>query len=116
MSLTPRLEGLIEHHHRENLGLSLSSVRNRTAWTHCKTLAAPAGRRAYVKQSGSAAQTFHASPLRIWLALSAVYVIWGSTYLAIRFTVETIPPFLSAAARFIVSGASLYLWRRATGD
>jgi len=69
-----------------------------------------------VKQSGSAAQTFHASPLRIWLALSAVYVIWGSTYLAIRFTVETTPPFLSAAARFIVSGAFLYLWRRATGD
>jgi drug/metabolite transporter (DMT)-like permease len=52
----------------------------------------------------------------IWLALSAVYLIWGSTYLAIRFTVETTPPFLSAAARFIISGAVLYLWRRAAGD
>jgi drug/metabolite transporter (DMT)-like permease len=52
----------------------------------------------------------------IWLALGAVYLIWGSTYLAIRFTVETTPPFLSAAARFIISGAVLYLWRRAAGD
>jgi drug/metabolite transporter (DMT)-like permease len=52
----------------------------------------------------------------IWSALSAVYLIWGSTYLAIRFTVETTPPFLSAAARFIISGAVLYGWRRAAGD
>jgi drug/metabolite transporter (DMT)-like permease len=54
--------------------------------------------------------------LAIWTALGAIYLIWGSTYLAIRFTVETLPPFLSAAARFIISGAFLYCWRRATGD
>lgn len=58
----------------------------------------------------------NASAAVIWLALSAVYLVWGSTYLAIRFTVETAPPFLSAAARFIVSGGFLYLWRRAAGD
>ena len=52
----------------------------------------------------------------IWTALSAVYLIWGSTYLAIRVTVETLPPFLSAAARFMVSGAVLYLCRRLWGD
>jgi drug/metabolite transporter (DMT)-like permease len=52
----------------------------------------------------------------IWTALGAVYLIWGSTYLAIRFTVETTPPFLSAAARFITSGVILYLWRRLAGD
>ena len=52
----------------------------------------------------------------VWSALGAVYLIWGSTYLAIRFTVETTPPFLSAAARFLVSGLFLYLWRRAAGD
>ncbi len=57
-----------------------------------------------------------ATPFGIWTALSAVYLIWGSTYLAIRFTVETAPPFLSAAARFIISGAFLYAWRRAAGD
>jgi drug/metabolite transporter (DMT)-like permease len=54
--------------------------------------------------------------LAIWTALGAVYLIWGSTYLAIRFTVETLPPFISAAARFVISGTFLYCWRRATGD
>jgi drug/metabolite transporter (DMT)-like permease len=56
------------------------------------------------------------SSLAIWAALSAVYLIWGSTYLAIRFTVETLPPFISAAGRFMVSGAFLYCWRRLGGD
>ncbi len=44
----------------------------------------------------------------IALAFAAVYVVWGSTYLAIRFSVETIPPFLMAASRFLVTGAVLY--------
>jgi drug/metabolite transporter (DMT)-like permease len=56
------------------------------------------------------------SSLAIWSALATVYLIWGSTYLAIRFTVETLPPFISAAGRFIVSGAFLYGWRRFAGD
>ena len=53
---------------------------------------------------------------KIWIALLAIYIVWGSTYLAIRFTVETIPPFLSAGIRFFVSGAILMIWRRAAGD
>ena len=53
---------------------------------------------------------------RTWIALLAVYIVWGSTYLAIRFAIETIPPFLSAGIRFLVSGAILYLWRRLSGD
>ena len=64
----------------------------------------------------SASSEYRASPLAIWSALLAVYLIWGSTYLAIRFAVETTPPFLSAAFRFIVSGAFLYTWRRIAGD
>lgn len=48
-------------------------------------------------------------------ALGAVYVIWGSTYLAIRFAVETLPPFLMAGTRFVVAGVILYAWRRAIG-
>ncbi|MDP9131240.1 MAG: EamA family transporter [Candidatus Binatota bacterium] len=64
----------------------------------------------------NAAAQHDPSPVLIWTALSAVYLIWGSTYLAIRFTVETFPPFLSAAARFIISGAVLYLCRRLCGD
>lgn len=48
-------------------------------------------------------------------ALGAVYLIWGSTYLAIRFAVETLPPFLMAGTRFVVAGLILYGWRRAAG-
>lgn len=69
-----------------------------------------------MSRSAFASSKSSASASVIWLALGAVYLIWGSTYLAIRFTVETTPPFLSAAARFIISGAFLYLWRRAAGD
>jgi drug/metabolite transporter (DMT)-like permease len=53
---------------------------------------------------------------KIWIALLALYIVWGSTYLAIRFAVETIPPFMSAGMRFLVSGAILLIWRRAAGD
>ncbi|MER5641764.1 EamA family transporter [Kitasatospora sp. NPDC002227] len=42
-----------------------------------------------------------------WAALGIVYVVWGSTYLAIRVTVETVPPMLSAAARFLCAGLLL---------
>jgi drug/metabolite transporter (DMT)-like permease len=54
--------------------------------------------------------------LRIWAALIAVYICWGSTYLAIRFAVATMPPFLMAATRFLIPGAILLIWRRASGD
>jgi drug/metabolite transporter (DMT)-like permease len=46
----------------------------------------------------------------------AVYIVWGSTYLAIRYAVETIPPFLMAAVRFLIAGCILYIWRRLAGD
>ena len=44
------------------------------------------------------------------LAFAAIYLIWGSTYLAIRVAVETLPPFLLAAARFLLAGGLLYAW------
>lgn len=43
------------------------------------------------------------------LAFAAIYLVWGSTYLAIRFVVESIPPFFAAGTRFLVAGAILYL-------
>lgn len=46
-------------------------------------------------------------------AFAAVYVVWGSTYLAISYAVQTIPPFLMGGTRFLVSGVMLYLWARA---
>jgi drug/metabolite transporter (DMT)-like permease len=54
--------------------------------------------------------------IRIWAALITIYIVWGSTYLAIRFAVETMPPFLMAAARFLVAGVLLYGWRRLQKD
>lgn len=59
--------------------------------------------------------TPRASMLKVAVALAAVYVIWGSTYLAIRFAIETIPPFLMAGARYLAAGAVLYLWARFRG-
>lgn len=46
--------------------------------------------------------------LKLGMAFLAVYFIWGSTYLAIRFVVETIPPFFMAGTRFIIAGLMLY--------
>lgn len=48
-------------------------------------------------------------------ALAAVYVIWGSTYLAIRIAVEGLPPFMMASTRFILTGLILLAFLRARG-
>jgi len=53
---------------------------------------------------------------RIWGALIAIYLAWGSTYLAIHFAVESIPPFFMTGVRFLVAGLILYTWRRLAGD
>lgn len=42
----------------------------------------------------------------------SVYLIWGSTYLAIRYAIETLPPLLMAGTRFLVAGTILYAWVR----
>jgi len=52
---------------------------------------------------------------RVILALGGLYFIWGSTYLAIRFAIETFPPLLMASLRFLVAGAILYAWSRRNG-
>ena len=49
---------------------------------------------------------------RILLAFALVYLIWGSTYLAIRFTVETLPPFFFAGLRFFLAGLIMYAFAR----
>jgi drug/metabolite transporter (DMT)-like permease len=45
--------------------------------------------------------------MRVWAALGAIYLIWGSTYLAIRLMVETVPPALGAGVRFLIAGAAM---------
>jgi drug/metabolite transporter (DMT)-like permease len=53
---------------------------------------------------------------RLITAFAAVYLVWGSTYLAIRFAVATLPPLLMAGARFMIAGAILLLWARLRGN
>ena len=52
---------------------------------------------------------FKNKPFLIILALFCTYFIWGSTYLAIRFGIESFPPFLMAGLRFAIAGALLYI-------
>ena len=53
---------------------------------------------------------------RIWLALGTVYLLWGSTYLGIKFSIATIPPLLMGSVRFLVAGAILYVIGIRAGD
>jgi drug/metabolite transporter (DMT)-like permease len=55
------------------------------------------------------------SRARIVAAFAAVYIIWGSTYLAIHFAIQTLPPFLMAGVRFLIAGAGLYVFLRLRG-
>lgn len=49
------------------------------------------------------------------IAFAAVYTVWGSTYLAIRFAIETLPGFIMAGVRFLTAGLVLYIWMRWRG-
>ena len=53
---------------------------------------------------------------KVWAALGIVYVVWGSTYLAIREAIATIPPFLMSATRFLIAGGLLYAFSARRGD
>jgi drug/metabolite transporter (DMT)-like permease len=48
------------------------------------------------------------SPAAVALALATVYLVWGSTYLAIRVTDRTMPPLLMSSVRFLIAGVALY--------
>jgi drug/metabolite transporter (DMT)-like permease len=52
---------------------------------------------------------------KLVIAFFLIYFIWGSTYLAIRYAIETIPPFLMAGVRFTTAGTLLYTFMRLTG-
>ncbi|HZF29944.1 MAG TPA: drug/metabolite exporter YedA [Gammaproteobacteria bacterium] len=61
---------------------------------------------------GLAARAEVARRWKLVAAFACVYVIWGSTYLAIRFAIETLPPFSMAGVRFLLAGGVLYAWAR----
>lgn len=50
--------------------------------------------------------------VKILIAFLCVYLCWGSTFLAIRFAIETLPLFLTAAVRFLTAGALMYFFMR----
>ena len=57
-----------------------------------------------------------ASVNSVWAALVTVWIVWGSTYLAIRVAVRTIPPLMMGAVRFLIAGGILYLFSVRRGD
>jgi drug/metabolite transporter (DMT)-like permease len=59
--------------------------------------------------------TARGESLRLALAFAAIYLVWGSTYLAIRYAVETIPPLVTAGIRHTVAGGVLLAWACARG-
>ena len=52
---------------------------------------------------------------KILVAFATIYLVWGSTYLAIRVGVREMPPFLMAGIRFTFAGLMLLAWARLTG-
>jgi drug/metabolite transporter (DMT)-like permease len=64
-------------------------------------------------------RSFMASPtkIRIIIAFAALYLVWGSTYLGIRFAIDSIPPFLMAGMRFLLAGVIMYgiAWSQGAG-
>ena len=54
--------------------------------------------------------------VRMLASFAAIYIIWGSTYLAIRFAIASMPPFLMAGARFLTAGGLLYVVMRLRGE
>jgi drug/metabolite transporter (DMT)-like permease len=52
------------------------------------------------------------SLLAIGAAFAGIYLIWGTTYLGIAIAIQTIPPFISGAVRFLIAAALMYAWVR----
>lgn len=59
--------------------------------------------------------TAKATRMQLALGFLCIYLVWGSTYFAIRVAVATIPPFVLGGVRFLVAGSALYAWARLRG-
>jgi drug/metabolite transporter (DMT)-like permease len=83
--------------------------------THILTLI----RSGHVKEVGAARRESEhrgkPTAVQIGLGFAAIYLIWGSTYLGIRYAVETIPPLLMMGVRHFVAGVLVYIWARRRG-
>src|SRR5580698_557714 len=65
---------------------------------------------AFTKQSPAPAATRQPGKLALFLAFFVIYVVWGSTYLAIRYAVESIPPLLVVGVRQGLAGLAIFGW------
>src|SRR3954452_9506680 len=54
--------------------------------------------------------------VKLVFALATVYIVWGSTYLAVAVADRTIPPMLMLSVRFLLAGGLLFLWGRRRGE
>jgi drug/metabolite transporter (DMT)-like permease len=68
------------------------------------------------RRAGPAHAAAKPSTAALVAAFAAVYVLWGSTYLGIRFSIETLPPFFTQGVRFLLAGVVLYAWARLRGE
>jgi drug/metabolite transporter (DMT)-like permease len=62
------------------------------------------------KRTTPSIEQSRSDPIKIALAFAAIYLVWGSTYLAIRYAVETIPPLVAAGVRHTTAGTVLLVW------
>ena len=60
--------------------------------------------------TGFVASKASSQRIGIVLGFAILYLVWGSTYLAIRFAIETMPPLMMGGTRFLVAGVLLYGW------
>ena len=60
-------------------------------------------------------RTLNLPGAKLVIAFASVYIVWGSTYLAIRFAIESIPTFLMGGSRFLISGILVYIYLRMRG-
>src|SRR5262245_59678926 len=95
---------------RIHLGPPLAAARGRERQT---------ARRPMNEETGDGPSGATARPrpgrLKLVVAFAIIYFVWGSTYIAIRFGIETLPPFTMAGTRFLLAGLILYAACRVTG-
>jgi len=73
------------------------------------------GRPVLVPKPNPKTSTHRSDSIKLALAFAAIYLVWGSTYLAIRYAVETIPPLVTAGIRHTIAGGVLLAWAFARG-
>jgi drug/metabolite transporter (DMT)-like permease len=99
----------------EEISMARSLTTTRSSISPNETLRTMEPREVHPRPGAPAPHGQHPPTGKLLLSFACVYLIWGSTYLAIRYAVETIPPFLMMAMRHLAAGSILYAWARLRG-